>query len=402
MTEADIAQLAWIALAAVIAPIASSASGRIAIPGVVVELLLGVVLGPVVTYRIAATGVVLDFANLGLALLMFLAGYELDLRVVRGRPLTLAALSWLGSLTIALVVAGVLLLAGHRHGEVVIGLSLTTTALGTLLPILRDSEILTQPVGRFVLAVGSIGEFGPIVLIALLLGRTHPALTALLLLGFGSLAALFAAATRRPWGRTVSEALRRGLHSSAQLPIRLSMLLIVALILLATHLGLDILLGAFAAGIIVRTAMTGREQTPDGATFQGKLEAIGFGLFVPVFFIISGARLNLSSFGKHPEAIAAIPVFLGLLLVCRGLPALITYRKILNRAELAAIALYASTGLPLIVVITTIGTDDGYIASQTAAALVTAGMISVLLLPALGTRLLKLTPGRANQSLDSL
>jgi Kef-type K+ transport system membrane component KefB len=388
VTEAEIAQLAWIALAAVVAPVVSSWLSRFSVPGVVVELVLGVLLGPVVADRIQAAGVIADFANFGLALLMFLAGYELDLRIVRGRPLTLATLSWAGSLVVAVIVAGVLAAAGHRHGEVVIGLALTTTALGTLLPILRDNGVLARPLGRYVLAVGSVGEFGPIVLIALLLGRTHPALTALLLVGFGLLAAAFALAARRPWGQGVTEALRRGLHSSSQLPIRVAMLLVVGLILLATRLGLDILLGAFAAGIIVRLAISGQEETPEAAVFQGKLEAIGFGLFVPVFFIVSGARLDLKSFGSHPGALAAIPMFLALLLLSRGLPVLLCYRTAVTARDRWALGLYAATGLPLIVVVTTIGADDGYIASQTAAALVAAGVVSVLVLPALASRLL--------------
>jgi Kef-type K+ transport system membrane component KefB len=402
VTEADITQLAWVALASVVAPVLASALGRFSIPGVVIELVLGILLGPVVADRITPTGPILDFAKLGLALLMFLAGYELDLRLVRGRPLRLATLSWGGSLVIGAIVAIVLIAAGHRHGEVVIGLSLTTTALGTLLPILRDNGVLARPFGRYVLAVGSVGEFGPIVLIALLLGRSHPALTALLLIGFGLLAALFALAVRRPWGQRVTDALRHGLHTSSQLPIRVSILLIVGLILLATRLGLDILLGAFAAGIIVRVAMIGREDTREGAIFQGKLEAIGFGLFVPVFFIISGARLDLSSFRTHPQAIAAIPLFLALLLVARGLPSMLFYRNALPTTERFALALFAATGLPLIVVITTIGADDHYIASQTAAALVTAGMISVLVLPALGARLLGARSGHADLTVDNL
>jgi len=227
------------------------------------------------------------------------------------------------------------------------------------------------------------------VLIALLLGRTHPELTALLLVAFGVLAVGVALAVRRPWGQRVSDALRHGLHASSQLPVRASMLLIVGLVLLTTKLGLDILLGAFAAGIIIRLAVIGQEETPEGLLFQGKLEAIGFGVFVPVFFIVSGARLDLDSFRTHPQALAAIPMFLALFVVSRGLPVLMVYRKVLDSTRRTALALFSATGLPLIVVITTIGADDNYIASQTAAALVTAGMVSVLILPAAGLALLR-------------
>jgi Kef-type K+ transport system membrane component KefB len=337
-------------------------------------------------------GLVLDFANFGLALLMFLAGLELRLSVMRGRTLGLAGLSWGGSLLGGLVVVVVLLLAGHRHGEVVIALSLTTTALGTLLPILRDAGLLETPLGHHVLAVGSFGEFGPIVLVALLLGGDHPVLTALLLAGFGALATGFTIAAGRSWGRSVAEALRRGLHSSSQLPVRAAMLLVIALVFLASRLGLDVLLGAFAAGIIVRVAITGRDQDAETEVFEGKLEAIGFGLFVPVFFIVSGARLDLNSLLDHPVALAAIPLYVALMLAIRGLPVLYVYRRALPTRPRQCLALLSATGLPLIVVITTIGTANGYVATQTAAALVTAGVITVLVLPLTAMRLL--LPGR--------
>ncbi|MBV9593653.1 MAG: cation:proton antiporter, partial [Actinobacteria bacterium] len=285
-----------------------------------------------------------------------------------------------------------LLVAGHRHGEVVIGLSLTTTALGTLLPILRDAELIDEAFGHHVLAIGSLGEFGPIVLIALLLGGDHPVLTALLLAGFGVLATGFAYAAGRPWGQPVTEALRRGLHSSSQLPVRAAMLLIVALVLLASQLGLDVLLGAFAAGIIVRVAVSGRGHRVETEVFEGKLEAIGFGLFVPVFFVVSGAKLDLKSFGHHPLALAAVAMYVALLLAVRGLPTWLVYRQALTPRPRLSLALFSATGLPLIVVIAAIGTDNHYVASQTAAALVTAGVLTVLILPAVAMRVL--LPGR--------
>ncbi len=356
-------------------------------PGVVIELVLGVVLGPTVLGWISPSGQLLQFADFGLAMLMFLAGLELEVALMRGRRLGLAVGSWGGSLLGGLAVAGILLLAGHRHGEIVIGLSLTTTALGTLVPILRDAELLDAPFGRTMLALGTVGEFGPIVLIALLLGGERPVLTAALLAGFGVLALLFAVAAGRPWGRSVTEPLARGLRSSAQLPVRVAMLLVILLVFLASRLGLDVLLGAFAAGVIVRVAIAGREQTSEIVLFQEKLEAVGFGVFVPVFFIISGAKLNLKSFAHHPRALAVIPLYVALLLLVRGLPTMLAYRRVLPR-ERAALAFLSATGLPLIVVITTIGSTNGYVATQTAAALVTAGVITVLAFPAAAMRLM--------------
>jgi Kef-type K+ transport system membrane component KefB len=226
-------------------------------------------------------------------------------------------------------------------------------------------------------------------LIALLLSGANPGLTILLLVGFAVLATGCAFAASRPWGRHVTDQLRHGLHSSSQLPVRVAMLLIIALVLLATRLGLDVLLGSFAAGIIVRVAVAGREDLEETAAFRGKLEAIAFGVFVPIFFIVSGTQLDLSAFSSHPQALVAIPVFVALLILARGAPVLLVYRSVLRSRQRLALGLLSATGLPLIVVVTRIGTDNHYVATQTAAALVTAGMISVLLLPALALRLLR-------------
>jgi Kef-type K+ transport system membrane component KefB len=384
-----VADLAVIAAAGVLAPILAELSGRLAIPGVVIEIALGVLIGPEVLSWAQATGMVSTFSDFGLALLMFLAGYELDLPLLRGRPLALAGLSWFYSLLLAGLVGLVILLSGAKHGEIVTGLALSTTALGTLLPVLRDSGVFQRVLGRHILAVGSVGEFGPIVLVALVLSGKNPGLTGLLLLGFAILAIGSGLAASRPWGRRINDFVRRGLQSSSQLPVRMAMLLIVLMVLLASHLGLDVLLGAFAAGMIVRSAVGGRDNDPDTAIYRGKLEAIGFGFLVPVFFIVSGMRLDLSTFSRHPGALAMIPIYLLMLLVIRGLPVVFVYRKVIAPSERLPLALFASTGLPLIVVITTLGLADHAIDAQTAAALVTAGVLSVLILPAVGLRLLR-------------
>ncbi|MCW2549085.1 MAG: cation:proton antiporter [Mycobacterium sp.] len=384
-----IADLTVIGVAAVVAPVLAEVSGRLAIPGVVIEIVLGILIGPEVLGWASTSDIVDTFSNFGLSLLMFLAGYELDLALLRGRPLALAGMSWAYSLVLAAGVGLVILLSGAKHGEIVTGLALSTTALGTLLPVLRDSGVFETPFGRHILAVGSVGEFGPIVLVALVLSGKNPGITGILLLAFALLAAGSALAASRPWGRRINGLVRRGLHSSSQLPVRLAMLLTVSMVLLASHLGLDVLLGAFAAGMVVRAAVGGRDDDPDTRIYRGKLEAIGFGFLVPIFFIVSGMKLNLSTFGRHPGALALIPLFFVLLLIVRGVPVYFVYRKVVAPAETLPLALFASTGLPLIVVITTLGLADGYVTSQTAAALVTAGMLSVLFLPAVGLSLLR-------------
>jgi Kef-type K+ transport system membrane component KefB len=387
-----VADVSVIAVAAVLAPVLAEASGRLAIPGVVLEIVLGILIGPEVLGWAQVSSIVGTFSDFGLTLLMFLAGYELDLPLLRGRPLALAGISWFGSLLLGGGVGLVILLSGAKHGEIVTGLALSTTALGTLLPVLRDSGVFETVLGRHILAVGSVGEFGPIVLVALVLSGKNPGLTGLLLLAFAILAAVSALAASRPWGRRINDLVRRGLHTSSQLPVRMAMLLIVLMVLVAQHLGLDVLLGGFAAGMVVRAAVGGRDDDPDTAVYRGKLEAIGFGFLIPIFFIVSGMRLNLEAFGRHPGALVFIPIYLVMLLIIRGLPVYYVYRHVVAPPERLPLALFAATGLPLIVVVTTLGLADGYIDSQTAAALVTAGMLSVLLLPALGLSLLRRAP----------
>ncbi len=382
-------QLSLIAFAAVLAPILSLLSGRLAVPGVVMEILLGILLGPSVLGWAHVDDIVSAFSAFGLAMLMFLAGYELDIAAVRGRPLVLAGASWGISLGLAAIVGLVILLTGHRHGEFVTGLALSTTALGTLLPILHDSGVLATPQGPHILAVGSIGEFGPIVLVALVLGGQKPGVTSLLLLAFAALAVGSVSAANLPWHPRVRRVLSRSLYASSQLPVRLSMLLIASMVLLASHLGLDVLLGSFAAGTVVRVAVSHVEDEAHLSIFEGKLEGIGYGFVVPIFFVVSGINLDLGTFRRHPIALLSIPLFLVLLLVVRGLPTLLCYRHALDLHQRWGLALMAATGLPLIVVVATIGEADGYISSGNAAALITAGMLSVLLFPAMSLRVLR-------------
>jgi Kef-type K+ transport system membrane component KefB len=387
VTTSLISQLTVIAVAAVAAPLLAELSGKVEIPGVVLEIVLGVLIGPEVLNWTQPTGIILDFSNFGLALLMFLAGAELDLPRLRGGPLKLSLVSWGGSLALASLVGLTIFATGHKHGEFVTSMALATTALGTLLPIARDNGLLETPLGRHILAVGSIGEFGPIVLVALILSGQDPGVTIALLLSFAAIAAVTAIAAGRTYGQRITGVVRRGLHSSSQLPVRLSLLVIMTMVFLASHLGLDLLLGSFSAGVIVRIAVAGRDDVEQVEVFRGKIEAVGFGFLVPIFFIVSGMSLDLTTFGHHPRALLWIPLFVLLMLVIRGLPVMYVYRHDLpSRAQRRALALFAATGLPLIVVITTIGVADHRITTQIAASLVSAGMITVLFFPALAVR----------------
>jgi Kef-type K+ transport system membrane component KefB len=392
MTPEDVYQLTLVALAAVLAPLLVATVRRFAIPSVVLEITFGIILGPQVLDLIQPTGLVDGLSTLGLSMLMFLAGYELKLDNIRGRPLTLASISWGMSVALAAIVGLVVHFVASGHGEIVIPLALTTTALGTLLPVLRDAGVLRTPLGRYAMALGSIGEFGPIVLVALLLTGSDAVQSVLVLSIFALFVLGAARLANRPWGDRIVGFVGRGLQSSSQLPIRITLLFMLVLAAMANRLGIDVLLGAFAAGVVVRIPAAKYDDEEDesdaSSIFGFKLEGIGFGMLVPIFFVVSGTRIDLASLFANPTALLVVPGFLLLMLVVRAIPTFVCYHKALQPNQRRALAVMSATGLPLIVVITTIAVDNGYISSADAAAMVAAGMLSVVILPAVSIALL--------------
>jgi Kef-type K+ transport system membrane component KefB len=377
VTLSTVGTLVLIGVVAVASPILSELTGRLAVPDVVIEILLGIIIGPAVLAIAHPDSVVTAFSDMGLSYLMFLAGFELDLARIRGRSLELAGIGWGISLALALLVAAVLVTIGTVLDAVVVGLALTTTALGTLLPILRDSGLLEGRFGSRMMAIGSVGEFGPIVAVAIMLDRRDPIQTSLLLVLFVVVAVATTLLAARPRPPKIIRLLHRHLQSSAQLPVRVAVLFIFSLVYLAFRLGLDVLLGAFAAGIVIRLFVRG----DDSGAVKDKLEAIGFGFLVPIFFIVSGMNFHLTALVSSPAAMLRVPLFLVLFLVVRGTPALLLYRRDLPRHQRVPLALFSATALPLVVVITSIGVAEGRMRPENAAALVGAGMLSVLLYP---------------------
>ena len=266
---------------------------RLAPPVVVVEIALGILVGPEVL-DLAETDEFIDFfANLGLGMLFFFAGYEIDFARIRGRPMVLGALGWLLSVALAYSIAGALAAAGVILSFLFTGSAIATTAMGTLIPILRDSEQLRSRFGTYLLAAGSAAEFGPVLLVTLVLSTKHPLHEAAILVCFVAMALGLALASvrlaPRGWG-----ALERTFEASSQLAVRITVVLVFGLVLLASDLGLDVLLGGFVAGMIVRVALKGRELT----VFESKLAAVGFGFFVPFFFVTSGIEFDLAALGS--------------------------------------------------------------------------------------------------------
>ncbi|HEX3173819.1 MAG TPA: cation:proton antiporter [Solirubrobacterales bacterium] len=379
MIQVDTDSFFVIVLASAVAAVTvATVPGRFVPPVVVVELLLGILVGPQVLDLAETDSFIEFFSNLGLGMLFFFAGHEIDFERIKGRPLQLGALGWGLSVALAYGIGGALAAAGIVLSFLYTGSAMATTAIGTLIPILRDGGELKTRFGTYLLAAGGIGEFGPILLVTLVLSTANPLHEAAILVAFVALAlAVALVSVRLAWRGW--PALERTFEASSQLAVRVTVVLVFGLVLLAGKLGLDVLLGGFVAGMIVRLSLKGHEL----AVFESKLTAVGFGFFVPFFFVTSGIDFDLGALGSA-AALAKLAMFFVLFLVVRGTPAMLLYRSVLGARQRAALAFYSSTELPLVVAITTIATETGHMKSSTAAGLVGAAMLSTLVFPFVG------------------
>jgi Kef-type K+ transport system membrane component KefB len=371
---------------AFLAPLAAGLSTKLMLPALVFEIVLGIIVGPSVLGLVKITSPISLLSDLGLSALIFLAGFELDLQRVRGKPLELATSGWLISVALGIAVGFALQAMGVIVSELYVGLALTTTALGTLLPIIRDAGLLPTRFGTHVLAIGSLGEFGPIIAIAVVLSGVSPARGALSLLIFVAFAIAGLLLASRFHPTRLQTALGSTLRSSGQLYIRLAVVLIALMAFVADELGLDFLLGAFTAGVLYRIFLLAGADARERETVESKLEAVTFGYLIPIFFVITGVRFDLQSLASV-TAILKIPLFLAAFLLVRGLPILLYRREFTSARERTALALLSATALPLVVAITTIGVAADQMRSSTAAALVGAAMLSVIVFPVVGMRL---------------
>jgi Kef-type K+ transport system membrane component KefB len=374
--------LVIVAVAALAATAVTVLGPRVAIPVVVVELLLGILVGPEVAGIAHLDPATEFFGNLGLGMLFFFAGYEIDFERVRGQPLRLGFAGWVISLALAYALAGAL-----EAGDVVVsglytGSAIATTAIGTLLPILNDAGESRTRFGTYLLAAGAAAEFGPILLVTLVLSTGHPLHEAAILVFFVALAVgTGVLAVRTAWrGWPLIE---RTFETSSQLGVRLAVVLVFGLVALATQLGLDLLLGGFVAGMITRLALRGREVE----VFDSKLTAVGYGFLIPFFFVTSGMAFNVDELFSDPVALLKLPLFVALFLVVRGVPALLLYRGVLPLRDRTALGVFCATELPLVVAITTLAQQAGDMRASTASALVGAAIISTLAFPLIGLRL---------------
>jgi Kef-type K+ transport system membrane component KefB len=342
------------------------------IPQVVVLLAGGVLVGPQVLGWADREAIDL-LANVGLGFLFLMAGYELDPRLFRERAGRLAIVAWLLTVAIAAAIVGVLAAAGFVRAFVAVALGLTTTALGTLLPILRDNDMLGGRFGRYLLAAGAVGELFPIFAIALFLGASNKFLALASLAAVGVLAVVLSFVPRLVRGNRLGRILLEGEGATAQTYVRWTVVLLLLLLVIAQEFGLDVVLGAFLAGIVLRRWAPG-----DIHALEAKLDAIGYGFFIPLFFVASGMTLDIRSIAEAPLRLL---VFFVLLLVVRGAPALFLYRRDLPPAQRVEMMFLTATALPLLVALAEIGLRNGTMLRENAAALVGAGVLSVLVFP---------------------
>ena len=377
----DLRSLALVLLASSLGALLSRLSRRIVLPTVVVEIALGILIGPAVL-GIAEVDPYLQFlSTLGLGLLFFFVGLEVVEQRVPNASLARGTRGWLLSAAVGLAVGVVLQLLGLDARWWVLGIALTTTSLGTLAPILRDAGVLPTPLGAAVLGSGVAGEFWPIVVISVFLTGTYGAFTEILLLaGFGIVVALAANAALRARPPGIVRVLQETVHTTGQTAVRMAIFVLAALALLARDVGFDFVLGALAAGLVVGLAL----DTPDAEPVRMRLEGIGFGFLIPVYFVTTGMNFDLDSL-LTAKGLGLAALFLVLLLVVRGLSAVLWLRELGPRHALG-LALFAATALPLIVAIVDVADDHGAIAEDVGASLVGAGMISVLTFPLLGLR----------------
>jgi Kef-type K+ transport system membrane component KefB len=376
VTQPNLNWLVLVLAASALAAILSRVHRRLVLPTVVVELALGIAIGPDVLDWARPDAYVQFLSKIGLAMLFFMAGLEVVEKKVPRRALRRGTAGWFVSLVLGMAVGYTLHALGLDASGWLLGIALTTTALGTLVPILSDAGLLSLPVGSAVLGTGVSGEFWPIVVISVFLTGTYGATTEILLLvGFGLVVVAGAATALRARPPRIVRVIQETVHTTGQAAVRLSILTLGALVLLAHDSGFDSVLGAFAAGIVVGLALEG----PGGELVRARIEGIGFGFLIPIYFVVTGMTFDIDSL-LTTKGLACAALFLGLLVVVRGASALL-WRRELTRRETAGLALLGATGLPLIVAIVDIGTSRDAITPQLGASLVGAGMISVLVLP---------------------
>jgi Kef-type K+ transport system membrane component KefB len=371
---------------------------RIPVPRVVLEILLGAVMGPQMLGIIHPGTILVGLAQFGLWILFLMAGFEIDLAAVRGPPLRKASLGWVLTAVIAVAVSSLLYIAGAARDPILTALAMSTTAMSVLVPVLRDHALLGPPYGPMIFAIGAIGESAPIAALSLVLAHSYAPEQAMLMLAFAAGAiAVVILATRASSGwfaRVVEETI----STSGQLPMRLTICVLILLVVLSEKLKIDLVLGAFVAGAVVRAALPRRQHD----IFSARLDGLGSAFAVPIFFVAAGARLDVAALVSQPVVWLMVPAYALMMLAARGLPALLLYRAEFSWSKRFALALHSGTQLSLVVAITGIGVQNGLMSGSQGAAMVGGAILTIVLFPALARFFLSEEGSAADGSSNSM
>jgi Kef-type K+ transport system membrane component KefB len=390
VTTFSFTSLVVVAAIAVGAPLLVAKFPRIRVPAVVLEIVAGVIVGPHGLKLVKTVDVPIQIlATIGLAFLLFLAGLEIDVERLRGRLLRLAGLGFAFSFVLGLGAGAVFKSAGIVRSPMFLAVTLAATALGLVVPVLKDAGQASTQLGQLTIAASSVADFGAVVLLTLFFSGSHSTGTGARIVLLGGFAALAAAAalalSRLNRSMRFDGILVRLQDTTAEIRVRVAVLILVGFVALAQHFGLETILGAFIAGGVLNLIDRDSMSHPH---FRLKLEAIGYGFVVPVFFVASGLRFDLGALLHSPSALTRVPLFLVALLIVRGVPATLYRRSVGTRGAVAA-GLLQATSLPLIVTATSIGEALHLITPVNGAALVAAGLLSVVIFPPIALGLLR-------------
>jgi Kef-type K+ transport system membrane component KefB len=380
---------AVITAVALIVPLAIHAA-RIPVPEIVGQIVVGIVVGPQVLGWARVDAPVQVLSLLGLGFLLLLAGLEIDFDGLRGLLASRALLGFALSFSTAIVIGFGLSLGGLVRSPLLIAVTLSATSLGIVLPILKDAALADTTSGRVIIAGSSVAEVAPIVLLSVLFsahtgGVVAPIALLVVFLGFvGAVGAVIAGIERT--GR-LSRMLVALQATTAEIRVRGTVALLMLFATIATRFGLEAILGAFLAGATLK--LLDRDEEATHTLLSVKLQAIGFGVFVPFFFVSTGMSLDVRSLVEHPTTLTRVPVFLAALLVVRAVPIVLYHPLVQHRRQLAAVGLMQATSLSIPVVAGAIGVGLGLMSKANYAALVAAGLLSVLIFPLVALRLLR-------------
>lgn len=379
MTDLSFDNLLLVCIVGALVPMALGFVPRLRLPSVVIEIGAGVILGPAVLHIIDVDAPVAVLSWLGLAFLLFLAGLEIDVRSLGGGMLRRAGLGYVLTIALAAPFAVGLAAAGWIDEPVLLVITLSATSLGLVVPVLKDAGQAGTTLGQGLVVASTVADLASIVLLSILFGAEDDTTSRLVLVAsFIAVVVVVALAVLGAdrWTR-LRGVVERLQDSTAQIRVRLALLLLVALTALAGRFGLETILGAFLAGVVLSIVDPRPREHP---RFRQGLDAVGFGVLIPVFYVTTGLRLDLAGLLQDPAALLRVPIFLVALLVARGLPVLLYARSSGMRPAIAA-ALLQATSLPFIATATQVGVELGLMTPVTAAALVTTGVLTVALFP---------------------